>query len=668
MKKYFKSYILFALMALTFAGCKTDDLKDDLDDLKDRVTLLEEQVKILNDNVEVFAYVLNPDNKTIYDVVEGNGSYTIILSNGEELQLTLGSQGTVETPTIEVNDEGYWVINGVATTYKAKGDAGDNLIPEFSINSSGKWAVRYGEDATWEVVEGEYNVDAAGDQFFESAEVQGDTFVITGRKNGDKYEMPIVRGLKCVIEGDDIVEFQPGERKTFDVTIESDGKPLAPIYPEGWRAELTSQTEAGKYTLTVYAPSSTSSTLSRATANNSEEVVVRANKGVFWAVDKIKVRLPKEYTSDKDRYDDGLSITVNGFTINRDDYGLSKSLPSDGAITESGVYFITDASQSSLAVTDITLNIADGINNLIIINESSSKPTLIISSKQTLKGTFILDNVNLNQNCSDDALIVSDDVNFVINRSNITGLYVSKSLLTATENVNISLFSVYNSDIKLNDNGTSSSNLYLLSGISCKKYDFKNNIVAYNTDNTETNDLGDKAKLTNFKLFHNNTNGVIEELNLDSNTFVNIRSYTISGGKCSPLGLFYVKYIGTSTSGADKEVISSGAKIVINNNIYYSDLGATTKITSMFIRYNIKQIAGDIAISNNIAYVNDTDGEFKYFYTSGTTNILPEGNINNKYDDMKQEGIFDTTQGAVYNFETFEFKPATQFASYGAQR
>lgn len=34
-------------MALTFAGCKTDDLKDDLDDLKDRVTLLEEQVKIL---------------------------------------------------------------------------------------------------------------------------------------------------------------------------------------------------------------------------------------------------------------------------------------------------------------------------------------------------------------------------------------------------------------------------------------------------------------------------------------------------------------------------------------------------------------------------------------------------------------------------------------------
>ena len=52
MKKYFKSYILFALMALTFAGCKTDDLKDDLNDLKDRVTLLEEQVKILNDNLE----------------------------------------------------------------------------------------------------------------------------------------------------------------------------------------------------------------------------------------------------------------------------------------------------------------------------------------------------------------------------------------------------------------------------------------------------------------------------------------------------------------------------------------------------------------------------------------------------------------------------------------
>lgn len=321
MKKYFKSYILFALMALTFAGCKTDDLKDDLDDLKDRVTLLEEQVKILNDNVEVFAYVLNPDNKTIYDVVEGNGSYTIILSNGEELQLTLGSQGTVETPTIEVNDEGYWVINGVATTYKAMGEAGDNLIPEFRINqSSGKWEVRYGEDAAWEVVEGNYDVDAAGDQFFESAEVQGDTFVITGR-DGNKYEMPIVRGLKCMIEGDDVIEFQPGTKQDFNVTVEGDGEPWAPIYPKGWRAELTPQTEAGKYTLTVYAPSSSTSTLSRATADNSEEVVVRANKGVFWAVDKIKVRLPKVYANDWEAYNDGAEINIAGLSVTKAVYG-----------------------------------------------------------------------------------------------------------------------------------------------------------------------------------------------------------------------------------------------------------------------------------------------------------------------------------------------------------
>ena len=382
MKKYFKSYILFALMALTFAGCKTDDLKDDLDDLKDRVTLLEEQVKILNDNVEVFAYVLNPDNKTIYDVVEGNGSYTIILSNGEELQLTLGSQGTVETPTIEVNDEGYWVINGVATTYKAKGEAGDNLIPEFRINpTSGKWEVRYGEDVTWTEVTGDYNVDAAGDKFFESAEVQGDTFVITG-KNGDKYEMPIVWGLKCMIEGDDVIEFQPGTKQDFNVTIEGDGEPLAPIYPEGWRAELTPQTEVGKYTLTVYAPSSTTSTLSRATANNSEEVVVRANKGVFWAVDKINVRLPKEYTNNLEKFNDGI-LKINDISISKESLSITddnqiKIISSNTDISESGVYFING--------DDVTLTYNLGssslLDNVVIIPYVDDKRAKLSIAKQ----------------------------------------------------------------------------------------------------------------------------------------------------------------------------------------------------------------------------------------------------------------------------------------------
>lgn len=668
MKKYFKSYILFALMALTFAGCKTDDLKDDLDDLKDRVTLLEEQVKILNDNVEVFAYVLNPDNKTIYDVVEGNGSYTIILSNGEKLQLTLGSQGTVETPTIEVNDEGYWVINGVATTYKAKGEAGDNLIPEFRINpSSGKWEVRYGEDVTWTEVTGDYNVDAAGDKFFESAEIQGDTFVITG-KNGDKYEMPIVWGLKCMIEGDDVIEFQPGTKQDFNVTIEGDGEPLAPIYPEGWRAELTPQTEAGKYTLTVYAPSLTTSTLSRATANNSEEVAVRANKGVFWAVDKINVRLPKEYTSDKDRYDDGLSITVNGFTINRDDYGLSKFLPSDGAITESGVYFVTDASQSSLAVTDITLNIADGINNLIIINESSSKPTLKINAVHTLKGTLVLDNLDVQAENKDYLFDVegNSDINIVINECVIKGLVANKGFVKSTNKGTIDTFSISSSDLVLTDMGETGANdeVDIVTDIvKCEVYTFTNNVMAYNPQDVSSN------KISNFKLFKNNTDGVINSLSINNNTFINITT----NSQNSALGLFYLNYIGTTTRketityGSEQKTkvvdIAEGAVLEIAKNICYFTLDLEKN--TFFIRHNCYQISGEIKVEDNIVgYVSGEKESFKNFYTSvgnGQANS-PEGVKN---DITAKENIFD---GNGLDWNTFTFKPTVEFSSYGAQR
>lgn len=684
MKKYFKSYILFALMALTFAGCKTDDLKDDLDDLKDRVTLLEEQVKILNDNVEVLAYVLNPDNKTINRVIEEeDGAFTIVLSDNQELRLEIGSQGTVSEPSITVSEDGYWVINDEKTQNKAIGKDGDNLIPEFKIEG-GKWKVRFGEKGKWEDVAGDYSVSEAGDQFFESAKVEGDNFVITDKDGETKYVMPIVAGLTCAINKETTAptpsgyyEIKAGEKKDFDVEITGDGRPLAPIYPEGWRAELTPQTEAGKYILTVYAPLSSTSTLSRATANNSEEVVVRANKGVFWAVDKIKVRLPKEYTSEKEKYDDGLPIEVNGFSIDPAVYGASKSLPEGNSISEGGVYFITDASQTSKTATEITLNIANGIDKLVIINEGTARPILKISNKQTLNEVLILDNVDISIEYTDDVFTVSENSSFIVSKSKISGLYISKSLITASSNVKMNLFSLHNSDLKINDNQTSSGNLYLLNGISCKKYEFINNIVAYNTNNNNTNELGDKAKLTNFKLFNNNTDGIIEELYLENNTFINIRSYTIAedknGKKCSPSGLFYVKYIGTSheevIEGDKKVLISSGAKIRINDNIYYADLGSTKKITSMFIRHIIKQINGDISINNNIAYVNDTGGEFKYFYTSGTANVLPNDvNIINKYEDMKREGIFDTSKGAIYNFETFEFKPSSEFTSYGAQR
>lgn len=290
--KYIKSYIFLTLMVVSLVGCKVDDLKDDVNDLKDRVTLIEEQVKLLNDNVEVLAYVLDPQQKTIKSVTENNGQYVITLSDGSVMTLTIGQPGTIVQPEISVDNNGYWVVNGNPTGVKAVGEDGKNGegYPEFRVEE-GKWQVRFGESGWSDVPGGDLGTGSLGDQFFESASLSedGTVFTIVGTE-GQVYTFPVVASLVCEINGNEtVVEFDYDSVQEFDVKI-SGGEPLAPIYPAGWRAELTKKEAVGtdeyNYTLIVYAPVG-----SKAMADNTSEIVVRVNQGTLWAVDKLQVEL-----------------------------------------------------------------------------------------------------------------------------------------------------------------------------------------------------------------------------------------------------------------------------------------------------------------------------------------------------------------------------------------
>ena len=291
--KFMKLYILFALSVFSITGCKMENLKDDVNELKDRVTLLEQQAQILNDNIKAMAYILDQNNLAISSVEESqDGSqFTIILSNGDELTLTIGKPGDASlVPTIEIID-GYWYINGVPTGVKAVGEDGaDASIPQFRVEG-GKWQVSYG-DGNWIDVEGGNldGIESLGDQFFQSAAISGDgtSFDIV-LQNGEKVSLPVV-SLVCEIkkETTDAVSFIYGEVKELDVKING-GEVLAPLYPAGWRAELIQKVATSdeyNYTLVVYSPAAP---LSRVSADNTSEISVRVTDGVEWAVDKIKV-------------------------------------------------------------------------------------------------------------------------------------------------------------------------------------------------------------------------------------------------------------------------------------------------------------------------------------------------------------------------------------------
>lgn len=291
--KYIKSYIVLTWMLVSLVGCKMDDLKDDVNDLKNRVTLMEEQVKILNDNVEVFAYVLDAQQKTVAGVEESNGQYIITLSDGGTMTLTVGKPGSVVQPTISVNADGYWVVNGLSTGVRAVGEDGKDGegYPEFRVEE-GKWQVRFG-DAEWsDVPGGDLGTGTSlGDQLFESASLSDDgtVFTILGT-DGKEYSLPVVASLVCEIKGNDAsVKFDYDSVQEFEVKI-SGGEPLAPLYPAGWRAELTKKetgTDEYNYILTVYAPAGSRAVV----ADNTSEIIVRVNQGTLWAVDKLQVEL-----------------------------------------------------------------------------------------------------------------------------------------------------------------------------------------------------------------------------------------------------------------------------------------------------------------------------------------------------------------------------------------
>lgn len=291
--KHIKSYILLTWMAVSLVGCKVDDLKDDVNDLKNRVALIEEQVRILNDNVEVMAYVLDPQQKTIRSVTENNGQYVITLSDGYTMTLNVGKAGSIVQPAISV-ENGCWVVNGLSTGVKAVGENGKDGdgYPEFRVQK-GKWQVRFGDGEWTDVNGGDLGTGASlGDQFFESASLSDDgtVFTIVGTK-GQVYTFPVVASLVCEINvNETVVEFDYDSVQEFDVKI-SGGEPLAPIYPAGWRAELTKKeadnADEYNYTLTVYAMLSSRV----ATADNTSDIVVRVNNGTLWAVDKLQVKM-----------------------------------------------------------------------------------------------------------------------------------------------------------------------------------------------------------------------------------------------------------------------------------------------------------------------------------------------------------------------------------------
>lgn len=649
--KYIKSYILLTWMLVSLVGCKMDDLKDDVNDLKDRVTLMEEQVKILNDNVEVFAYVLDSQQKTISSVTESNGQYIITLSDGSTMTLTVGKPGSVVQPTISVNADGYWVVNGFSTGVKAVGEDGvTSDYPEFQVKN-GEWLVRFGEDGEWKPVEGgNIGGGSLGDQIFESAKVDGDKFVITLANEGETYELPIVSQLACeinkdVVGADGYIEFQPGETKTFKVKIT--GTPLAPVYPSGWRAELEELDAADEngynYLLVVYAPEQASaSSLANVVASNISEISVRVNKGVFWAVDKINVKLPKVYDSNYAQFMDGATLSINGYEFSKESLGIDNDqkihiVTGSTDISESGVYFVKE---DNITFT-YNLGSSNSVDYLVIMpyDNSNKRSNLIVQRQVYLNKFFICQNVDIEYTASSSYVLrlqPGTPVNVIMNNCNVSGLIAGSgfAMPQAGGSGSLEKFSAVSCNFNLDDTSVAATNL--VNNMDCSVFEFVNNIVYRSVDKTS-------GVALNVKMY-NGSSRTINSLIFNNNTIVGLESINTA--------MVYAKYINA---------------IDINNNIFWN---TEMDASSMFIRYlNNMPDPSKATGGNNIGYsAGSGDKTFKVFYVDSGAGITCPPAFSNLTADFQKPDIFNVDDLNSFNTTTGVFIPTAAYSSYGAQR
>lgn len=683
--KYIKSYILLALMVLAVTGCKQEDLKDDVNALKDRVTLLEEQVKLLNENIAFFSKVLvrqtvdNGDGTftevpaySISEVLVNDGTtFTAKFNDGNVLTLAIGSKGTVTTPQLGVNPEtGKWMLNGSDTPYKAVGadSSVDGDKPEFNIALDNftrqyYWQVRFGDSEPWQNVtdaEGnnvyvtEVDGELAKDNLFKDAKVKENEFVLTYCTNGDgqdptnEVRIPIISDLSCVInvpEKDMADGYWEIGVVGSSAEVEIKGDHWFVIAPHGWEASISETLTDGKAILTVKKSTASAGLKSRATANNTDEVVVQVNKGMYWAVAKVKIReaVTSYYTQ---VYNQGGDITVGNVIINSTTYSGGRLLSTDDpTISADGVYFIPQGVEAVISLTNF--------NELVLISDNPKGEPVTVNNTTLFDvtgtaGEFIAQNV----------IFKNKNVKNPFMRIGAAGIALDNLVLDGCK---ITIDSgQYFLDAYLGDNN-SIDNIYI-----------SNNKFAF--------DLADDWKASRLLSFSFTVNNVTtsKDLSADVSIINNVFYSTTSNyavnatilflGNNDTAGIYnatntvtignntFINFICNSQSMVRGRI---QGKVVFRNLLLWSNYSIVRSASLLNVQLMTPSV---VTFENLLKFDKEKDVSINYW--SGT---IPSGYTQTKVEAASSDP-FDVSAGATFDLEKGVFIPTAEYANYGAQQ
>lgn len=670
-------------MVLAVTGCKQEDLKDDVNALKDRVTLLEEQVKLLNENIAFFSKVLvrqTVDNfdgtftevpaYSISEVLVNDGTtFTAKFNDGNVLTLKIGSKGTVTTPQLGVNPEtGKWMLNGSDTPYNAMGadSSVDGDKPEFNIaldNSTRQyyWQVRFGDSEPWEPVTDaednkvyvtEVDGELAKDNLFKDAKVEENEFVLTyytdGQGSTAEVRIPIISDLSCVINvpekdmADGYWEIGAGGASA---EVEIKGDHWFVIAPHGWEASI-SETD-GKATLTVKKSATASAGLkSRATANNTDEVVVQVNKGMYWAVAKVKVR--EAVTSYfRQVYSQGGDITVGNVTINKATYSRGKLLSTDDAtISEDGVvYFIPQGVDAVISSTDF--------NKLVLISDNPKGEPVVVDNNNSFNaigtnGEFIAQNVIFKNKNEKKPFIQIGATGIILNNLVLDGCKITI------------------------DSGQNFLNAYLGDDNSIKNIYISNNKFAFDL-------VGDwkASRLLNFSFTVDDTpynRSLSADVSIINNVFypttdnLAINATVLFLGNSEAAGVYNAKNTVTVENNTFINFICFSQSMVrgrIEGTVVFRNLllWSNSKEARTATLLNVQsKIPSGVTFENLLKF--DKGKDIPTNYWNGT---IPSGYTQTKVEAASSDP-FDVSAGATFDLKNGVFIPTAEYANYGAQQ
>ena len=209
-------------------------------------------MEVLNKNVEALQQLTQAT--TVNSVTFEDNVYTILLSDGQTLTLTVGEAGVGNVPLVTVDEEGYWMIDyqdGAGPVYltgengKIPSAGKDAVTPVFGIDAEGYWTLDYGngpkpvEDASGNKIPATSSDEVIDPVFEEVAyDKASGMLTVTLRADGRVIELPVVPDfLFAVKNAEGLQLFDYGETKVFPV--ESTGIRDAVIQtPSGWSAVL----------------------------------------------------------------------------------------------------------------------------------------------------------------------------------------------------------------------------------------------------------------------------------------------------------------------------------------------------------------------------------------------------------------------------------------------